>query len=171
MWGSIFSIIRFKNLNKIVLASSDAARVLEIRLWPFLSIPLFVWSGNRRQHTRRNRRGLLLFVLWLQGDFTPQNHPSPKILPLGAWRFDKLLLDFIAAVAQKPFFYFWQCPIFSSSAHRVVHFPFVTYFVFVLFFIAIFIYFYVFIIWPVLEFCRAQNWDALRGGWGAFDRL
>lgn len=119
----------------------------------------------------RNRQGLLLFVLWQQGDITPENHPPlpGKSPPLGAWRFDKLLFDFIAGWAEKAIFlYFWQCPIFSSSPLRVVHSQFVRYFVFLLFFIAIYIYFYVFIIWSAFGVLSSAKLRHFMGWPGCF---
>jgi len=128
------------------------------------------------QETGDNTRGVIVggfccLFCGYRGTSLHKTTPAPKSYPSVRGDLINCFSTLLLLWRKKPFFYFWQCPIFSSSAHRVVHFPFVTYFVFVLFFIAIFIYFYVFIIWPVLEFCRAQNWDALRGGWGAFDRL
>lgn len=138
----------------------------------FSYFPLFIWSANWRRHTMRNRQGLLLFVLWQQGDITPENRPPlPGKSPTPSVRGDLInCFSTLLLVGQKKIFflYFWQCPIFSSSPLRVVHSQFVRYFVFLLFFIAIYIYFYVFIIWSAFGVLSSAKLRHFMGWPGCF---
>jgi len=109
----------------------------------------------------RNRQGLLLFVLWQQGDITPENHPPlPGKSPTPSVRGDLInCFSTLLLVGQKkPFF----CIFGNAQYFHHLHFGLSTLssldILYSCCFLLRFLFTFMCLLYgPLLEFCQAQN--------------